>query len=289
MRIDAHLHFWRPACGFDNRPVADHEAYRRDFLPTDVAPELDACGIDAAILVQTAPQAEETDWMVALAAGDARVIGITGWVDLDAPRVDFDALLAKPKIVGLRAQLRRIADAAFVERAHVVANLGEALRRGLNVTILAEARHYAHVARVLERLPEGPVTINHLGLPFPDVDRDAWRAFLRSIAARAGSYAQLSGLPFLHGPAWREPPAHALLDQALDLLGPGRLMFASDWPMLTRFVRYRDWVDAVQTLLDRRKLSPRERDAIWSGNALRANPRLDALTIPLQPRSLETR
>jgi len=36
MRIDAHIHFWRPERGFDNRPVADHEAYRRDFLPRHV-------------------------------------------------------------------------------------------------------------------------------------------------------------------------------------------------------------------------------------------------------------
>jgi L-fuconolactonase len=289
VRIDAHLHFWRPSCGFDNRPVADHAAYRRDFLPADVAPDLDAAGVDAAILVQTCPQAEETDWLVDLARGDPRIAGLTGWLDLDAPRVDWDAFAAKPKIVGLRAQLRRVADGAFVERPAVVANLGAALRRDLGVTILAEARHYEGVARVLAQLPDGPVTINHLGLPFPDVDRVAWEAFLRALAARERTYVQLSGLPFLYGAAWREPHAHAVLDRALDLLGPGRLMFASDWPMLTRFVRYGDWVDAVEAFVDARRLSPAERDAIFAGNALRAHPRLDARSIPTQPRSLETR
>ena len=78
----------------------------------------------------------------------------------------------------------------------------------------AEARHYETVARVLARLPDGPVTVNHLGLPFPDVDRAAWEAFLRALAARERTYVQLSGLPFLHGPAWREPPARAILDRA---------------------------------------------------------------------------
>ena len=105
MRIDAHLHFWTPSCGFDNRPIADHEAYRRDFLPADVAPDLDACGIDAAILVQTCPETGETDWLVDLARDDPRIVGITGWVDLDAPRVDWDAFGAKP-------QRRSPADAA---------------------------------------------------------------------------------------------------------------------------------------------------------------------------------
>ena len=289
MRIDAHLHFWRPACGFDNRPVADHQAYRRDFLPTDVAPDLEACGIDGAILVQTCPQAEETDWLLDLAVREARVVGVTGWVDLQAPRRDFGPLLAQPKVVGIRAQLRRIPDSAFVEREPVVANLGAALRSGLGVTILAEARHYAPVARLLARLPDGPVTLNHLGLPFPEVDRAAWRAFMKALAAREQSFVQLSGLPFLYGAAWREPHAQALLDQALDILGPGRLMFASDWPMLTRFARYGEWTRAVEDFLETRRLAPRDRDAILGGNALRANPRLDPRAHPMQPRSLETR
>ena len=122
--------------------------------------------------------------------------------------------------------MRRIADASFVERDAVVANLGAALRRDLGVTILAEARHYGPVTRVLARLPDGPVTINHLGLPFPDVDRAAWRAFMQALSARDRTFVQLSGLPFLYGAAWREPDAHALLDRALDVLGPGRLLFA---------------------------------------------------------------
>ena len=66
-------------------------------------------------------------------------------------------------------------------------------------------------------------------------------------------------------------------------------MFASDWPMLTRFARYGDWVRAIEAFCAARGLSPGERDAIFGGNARRANPRLAPATIPVQPRSLETR
>lgn len=274
MRIDAHLHFWRPACGFDNRPVADHPAYRRDFLPAHVADDLDACRIDGVVVVQTCPQVEETDWLVDEFASEPRVLGITAWVDLDAPACDWDALIGKPKVVGIRAQLRRIADDRFVTRANVVANLGEALRRGLNVTVLAEARHYAPVVAVLDRLPDGPVTINHLGLPFPDVDRSAWRGTLRAFAKRPSTYVQLSGLPFLFGERWRGDDAQSRLDDALAILGPDRLMFASDWPMLLRFASYGDWVAAVEAFVARKGLDAAQTDALFAGNALRANPRL---------------
>ena len=280
MRIDAHLHFWRLACGFDNRPVADHQAYRRDFLPSDVAPELAACRIDGVVLVQTCPQTAETDWLLDLAANDERVLGVTAWVDLGAPSCDFASLAARPEIVGIRAQLRRIADPAFVTRTDVVANLGAALESGLNVTILAESRHYPHVAHVLERLPAGPVTLNHLGLPFPDVDRRAWRTAMRAFARREDLYVQLSGLPFLFGARWQEADPRSLLDETLETFGPERLLFASDWPMLSRFASYAEWVRFVEAFLAERRLSESEQAAVFAGNALRANPRLH---VPSKP------
>jgi L-fuconolactonase len=272
MRIDAHLHFWKPSCGFDNRPIADHAAYRRDFMPADVRDDLDACAIDGVILVQTCPQTEETDWIIDVAGREDRVWGVTAWVDLDDPACDFSSLARRPKVVGIRAQLRRVADASFVARPAVVGNLGRALNAGLNVTLLAEARHYDYLAQVLEALPRGPITINHLALPFPDVDRAKWQAALRDFARRPDVYLQFSGGPFLFGERWRD--SLAVLDEAFAVFGADRLMFASDWPMLLRFATYGDWVRAVEDFLSARALSDSAVDAVFAGNARRANPLL---------------
>jgi L-fuconolactonase len=283
MRIDAHLHFWRPSCGFDNRPVADHPAYRRDFLPRNVAADVERSAIDGVLLVQTCPQAEETAWLLGLAnEHDGRfppIVGITGWVDLDDAACDFSPLLAQPSIVGVRAQLRRIADPAFIERPRVLRNLGAAIRAGLGVTILAEPRHYASVARALEALPPGPITLNHLGLRFPDTDPTRWRAAMRGFAHRDAVFVQLSGLPFLYGERWRDDDARRVLDEAFDILGPSRLMFASDWPMLVRFASYTEWVQAVDAFLLGRGATRDQVDAIFEHNVRRANPRLSLPTL----------
>ena len=272
MRIDAHLHFWQPSCGFDNRPIADHAAYRRDFMPADVMDDLDACGIDGVILVQTCPQTAETDWLLDLASREKRVWGVTAWVDLAGPPCDFESLAARPKVVGIRAQLRRVADPSFVTQPRVVANLGRALQAGLNVTVLAEARHYAYLAQVLEALPPGPVTINHLALPFPDVDRAVWKTALRTFAKRPDLYLQFSGVPFLFGERWRG--SLSVLDDAFAIFGAERLMFASDWPMLLRCATYGDWVRAVEDFLSARHLPDSAIGAVFAGNARRANPLL---------------
>ena len=85
---------------------------------------------------------------------------------------------------------------------------------------------------------------------------------------------QLSGLPFLFGERWRGDAAQSRLDDALAILGPERLMFASDWPMLLRFASYGDWVAAVEAFLARSGLDAAQTAAVFAGNALRANPRL---------------
>jgi L-fuconolactonase len=274
MRIDAHIHFWQPRFGFDNRPIADHETYRRDFLPEHVEGELEQCGIDAVVVVQTCPQIEETAWLLDLAQHCERIAGVTGWVDLDDPRCDLSALLEKRKLIGIRAQLRRLADPAFIERPQVLRNLAAALRAGLGVTILAEPRHYANAARALAALPPGPVTFNHLGLRFAETDATQWRAAMREFARRDDCFVQLSGLPFLYGERWRDADALAVLDEAFDILGPSRLVFASDWPMLVRFASYSDWVRTVDDFLARRGVAACDVDAIFAGNVRRANPRL---------------
>jgi L-fuconolactonase len=129
----------------------------------------------------------------------------------------------------------------------------------------------------LERLPPGPITVNHLGLRFPDVDARDWRMLMRTLATRPQSFVQLSGLPFLYGERWRDDDAARVLDDALDILGPRRLLFASDWPMLVRFATYTEWVRTVEDFVQRRELAQSDVDAIFAGNVIAANPRLDAL------------
>ena len=99
---------------------------------------------------------------------------------------------------------------------------------------------------------------------------------MRSIVERPATYLQLSGLPFLHGEHWREPPARAILDEAYGIVGPGRLVFASDWPMLVRFATYTDWLRAAEALLHAHGASAAESDAVFCHNAMAAHPRLVA-------------
>ena len=88
--------------------------------------------------------------------------------------------------------------------------------------------------------------------------------------------AKISGIAAAVGApdSWTVDTLRPFVDDALDLFGPSRLMFASDWPMLLRFATYEAWVEAVDAFIDRRGLSATDRNALLAHNARRANPRM---------------
>ena len=88
MVIDAHQHFWRFNPVRDAWITEDMSAIRRDFLPADLAPELDANGVDATIAVQADQSEAETEFLLGLAEGNRRIAGVVGWVDLRAADVE---------------------------------------------------------------------------------------------------------------------------------------------------------------------------------------------------------
>jgi L-fuconolactonase len=53
----------------------------------------------------------------------------------------------------------------------------------------------------------------------------------------------------------------------IDVFGPSRVIWGSDWPVLELAATYASWWQETQTLLS--PLAPAERDAILGGNAAR--------------------
>src|SRR6266536_2645508 len=118
MRIDAHQHFWRydpHEYGWIDDSMA---ALRRDFLPADAKRAMDRAGFDAAIAVQARQTIEETRWLLALADAHPFIVGVIGWVDLQAAdtREQLTQLAAHPKLVGVRHIVQAESDDRFLLR-----------------------------------------------------------------------------------------------------------------------------------------------------------------------------
>jgi L-fuconolactonase len=69
------------------------------------------------------------------------------------------------------------------------------------------------------------------------------------------------------GAQWTVERLRRYADHVLECFGPGRVMWGSDWPVLTLAASYGKWVAASDELLA--GLSDAERELVLGGNARR--------------------
>lgn len=270
MRIDAHQHFWSLARGDYGWLTPALGVIHRDFGPTDLAPLLAAHGIERTILVQAAPTEAETAYLLALAAKTPFVAGVVGWIDFDAPDVAerIATLAADPLVVGLRPMVQDIIDDDWLARPELALAFEAMVANGLVFDALLKPRHIPAMLTVLERHPDLACVIDHAAKPdLVSGDLNAWRDGMSTLAAHPRLICKLSGLVTEAGPDWTLETLRPVIEHLLASFAPERLIFGSDWPVVTLRASYGQWIEAAETLLS--DLTEAQRAAVFGGNAAR--------------------
>jgi L-fuconolactonase len=252
--IDAHVHVWQIGRNGCIWPGADLPSLHCDF---DLAGFRDAAGdgIEGILLVQSQTDTADTEWLLGLA--DPLILGVVGWADLAAPDAAerVTALAVHPRLRGLRPMVQDLAD-DWYDRANDDA-LAVTAGAHLVLDALIRPRHLDSLERLAQRHPELTIVIDHAAKPQVD-GFDSWVRRIDSIARRPNVHAKLSGLVTETAPV---EDAFGVLWQAF---GPERLLWGSDWPVLTLATSYGDWLEKARSLV------PAEHhEAIFGANARR--------------------
>ncbi len=270
MRIDAHQHFWRVSRGDYSWMSPDVEVLYRDYSPEDLQPLLARHGIDRTILVQAAPSIAETEFMLQTAEEASFVAGVVGWADFAAPDASqtIADLAANPLIVGFRPMVQDIPDDDWLVRPDLAAAFRSLAERQLVFDALVLPRHLSRTLVVADRYPELSVVIDHGAKPFiREGALDPWRADIAALAARPNIACKLSGLVTEARAEWTTDDLRPYVDHILDVFGPERLLWGSDWPVVNLAGGYDRWRAGTLDLLA--ALSDAEKDAVLGGNAVR--------------------
>lgn len=282
-RIDAHQHFWRLARGDYAWLRADVPALQpiyRDFLPNDLRPCMRRHGVVRTVLVQAAASEAETAFLLELAAAHDWIGGVVGWVDLSR-RDGVDALQRwsrDAKFKGVRPMLQDLPDADWIARMPHPDAVQALIDLGLRFDALVKPAQLAPLREFVGRHPGLPVVVDHAAKP-PlsggwEADEAArWGRELTELAAHPQVMCKLSGLLTEAAASQnRSLPAaidavRPVWDRLLDGFGPERLMWGSDWPVLTLAADLDRWVAVCEALIG--ELSPAEQARIWHDNASR--------------------
>ena len=274
MIVDAHHHVWDPATA-DYPWLTDELAViRRRFSPDDLAPELAAAGIDATVLVQTRSSQDETAEFLALAARTPFIRGVVGWVDLTEPAVGeaIAALRAGPggdRLVGIRHQVHDEPDADWLLREDVARGIRAVGAAGLAYDLLLRPRELPAALQLTRRSPDIRFVIDHLAKPpIATGALEPWRGLLAPFADLDHVACKVSGLVTEAAwSSWTPADLQPFVDHAIDVFGPRRLLFGSDWPVCLLAATYSEVIEAALTTLS--GLDVTEQAAAMGANATR--------------------
>jgi L-fuconolactonase len=270
MRIDAHHHLWTLARGDYGWLTPALAPIYRDFGLADLAPHLAAAGIEGTILVQAAATEAETMFLLDIAESSDVVRGVVGWTDFDAAdaAARIDALAARSLLVGLRPMVQDIADDDWLLGPALAPLLTAMARNGLVFDALVLPRHLPRLLQIVGRHPDLAFVLDHCGKPRLATGEIAtWQRDIALLAQHSNIVCKVSGLVTEAAPDWKIADLRQAVDHVVACFGPQRLLWGSDWPVVDLAGGYAGWFAAAETLLA--DLSPREKAAIFGGNAAR--------------------
>jgi L-fuconolactonase len=272
VRIDAHQHFWKIARGDYGWLTAQaFPSLYGDRLPEDLLPLLRQCGIEKTILVQAAPTAEETRYLLAIARTTPVVAGVVGWVDLAArDAADQISELAKDEnLKSLRPMLQDLPQDDWILRPELRDGLRAIRENRLRFDVLIFPRHLPYIAKFFAAYADVPMVIDHGAKPYiARGEIEPWKREMRAIARDfPNACCKLSGLATEAAPDWTIENLRPYVEALIEMWGPSRLMWGSDWPVVTLAGDYVGWLRTAEVLTS--ALSINEREMVFGGTAAR--------------------
>ena len=250
--VDAHQHFWDPVANYhpwlrDEPPIpfryGDYRPIRRRYLPPDYLADAAPLRVDGTVYV-------ETEWDPTDPIGETRyvetlrreyglptVVVAQAWLDhADAAEV-LAQQAAFPFVRSVRHKPRANrspgdATPGGTTDPHWRKGYAELGRNGLRFDLQTPWWHLAEAARLAADFPATPIILNHTGLP---ADRSAegiagWKAAMGTFAQRPNVNVKISGLG-QQGQPWTVAANRDIVLTTIDLFGPSRCMFASNFPV----------------------------------------------------------
>lgn len=286
--IDAHHHIWRLAetPWLQGPPVprifGDYEPLRRDYGIAEYLAEAAPCGVVKSVFVQVnvAPgkEVDELAWVQSVAVGAGFPHAMSGFADLFAPDIGdvLDRELAHRGLRGIRQQLhwhetplyRYAARPDIMDDPGWRRGLKEVERRGLLFELQVFPGQMPAAARLASDFPGVTFVLLHAGML---ADRSGagwalWREGMAELARCPNLTVKISGLGTFERrcaeDSWRP-----VIERTVDLFGPARCLFGSNFPIEKLWTSFAQLVGVVQACLS--GYAPSERRAVLHDTAAR--------------------
>jgi predicted TIM-barrel fold metal-dependent hydrolase len=281
--IDTHVHFhdhavsgvswdWlKPGAPPVPETVGDYgEIQSQRYMAEDFIAETRFQQVAGVVHVQAAvgtpDPVAETRWLQAQADRVGAPQGIIAHADLSAP--DLETTLARHAESSNLRGIRDLRYDGYLADDAWVAGIAALERHGLVLCDDPLVEHMGLLANAAAQYPGVTICIDHAGFPRR---RDSeyfrqWRDGMTQLAARENTVVKISGLGMCDH-TWTVESIRPWVQTCIELWGPSRACFGTNWPVDRLFSSYGDVLDAYFELIADH--SADEREQLFSGTARR--------------------
>ena len=271
--IDTHLHFWNLETNYREHAgwLEDSPSLQRSFLPEDVKPAFDACGVDKGIIIECARTSHKLNlWWLQLAAEHDYIGSVVAGCFLEQEDLStwFDEYAQSPDFVGVRTSPAGSPD-SWLDNPATLRGLQELSRRTLSLDLLVGFDAFAAVGEIAARFPELRICLNHCGNPpIAEGRMGDWAKNLRPLANQPNIMVKYSSLLFYTKPDTSIERIQPVADFLISHFGSERLVWGSNWPVELLGGSYEESFEKTYEAMES-LTSAAERQAIFGGNAAR--------------------
>jgi len=269
-RVDSHQHFWQLSRGDYNWLKPELTVLYKDFLPKQLERELVENDVSQTILVQAEASEDEIHFMLAIAEVNKFVVGVVGWVDMEASNVleKFAHFCESKYFKGIRPMLQDIDDVNWILKDEFTPIFEFMAKKQLTFDALIKDVHISNIQILAQRHPGLNIVINHCAKP--DLSKppsDFWKDKIKNVASYENVYVKLSGL-LTEAPTGQVTVdlIQPYFDHIMNVFGSDRIMWGSDWPVIKLNGDYQTWVSITRSLL--KEFSYKDKRKIWAENTL---------------------
>lgn len=270
IKIDSHQHYWVYDPIKDSWIDETMPMLKKNFFPEDVFPQMEHAGIAGCVAVQADQSEKESLYLLDLAEKHDFIKGVVGWVDFRrddiAERLKYFSRFNKLK--GFRHIIQSEKDDRFILGKEFCNGIRHLAQHGFTYDILIYPKHINYAYGFVKQFPFQKFVIDHIAKPFIKERKfKPWEDELSVFKKFPNVYCKLAGLVTLADwTSWKIEDFTYYVNKVLDIFGPDRVIFGTDWPVCLTGASYQQTIDITGAVTAH--LSAAEQEKIWGGNCI---------------------
>jgi predicted TIM-barrel fold metal-dependent hydrolase len=276
--VDTHQHLW-DLNRFRLPWVKEGDPLSRSFLPEDYRRATEGLNVVKSVYMEVDvaddQQQAEADFIVELCkSGKTTTVAavVSGRPGTDGFARYATQFKGNKYVKGIRRVLHvPETPAGTCSKKEFVRDMRLLGELGLSFDLCVRAPELPDMDRLVGECPDTRFILDHCGnakVEERGKERDQWRKDMETIARRKNIVGKVSGIVASAKPGhWGPDDLAPIVNHTLDVFGPDRVMFGGDWPVCTLAATYRQWLDALKTIVKSRKAE--EQNKLFHDNAVR--------------------